>query len=637
MMRKILFILLLCIAGLWAAETESDTTAAPVKNPWKVSFIGNHLYSDEQLALELDIPEEFGIVDTTRQDFLMRVARTNLELLYYSAGYFSYNAKLEVLRNHVDSKDSVPYTLYRFRMEEGVPYKFSEMKIEGTDSIETPVTLSGLRFKPGSDYDPLVVSDDVQQIQVLFREQGYLHVRADYLEYLDTLNHLVNVEIYIDPGKQIRMGDFSSQTQKPARIARLDTTDKQGLSDTAWLNSLWRIPKGEVINGKTYTTFRSKLLSTQIFTSIHLEDSPRNDSLSDVHFSAVERMPGEARYSVFFEEVYGFGASAMVKHKNFLGRFHEGSASILVAQNKQELTLGYANPLLFGTRFNFIPTAIRFDDHISFNHEKTSPPAYPDSTEERYEIINRGDLTFGLSKNIRFRSTIDTRFVQKNESRLFKVKGETALAFDFTDDYFNPTIGLRFAPKLGAGANFIGNIRNAEMKGNPYTYGELTSTGYLPLFGPFLTAGSVSYGMFFDKAMEDDARIFYQGGSRTVRGYRFRSIYPSYTSYDEDGEEVINTGLTPKYLRFNVELRINSPFEAIKNWQLVEFYDWAHVSDKNSSLYSGKTDAALGTGIRYKWEFLTLRLDYTFKKDFSNWGMESFSFQRINFDLSQAF
>ncbi len=636
-MQKLLWILLFFSVALWAIEPDADTTAVPIKNPWKVSFIGNHLYSDEELAIELDIPEEFGIVDTTRQDFLMRVARTNLELLYYSAGYFSYTAKLEVLRNHVDKNDSVPYTLYRFRMEEGKPYKFSKMHIEGGDSTADTVKLTGLRFKEGSDYDPLVVPDDVQQIQVLYREKGYLHVRADYLEYLDTLNHQVNVEIYIEPGKQVRMGDFSSHTQKPPRIAKLDTTDTEGLSDTAWLNSLWRIPKGEVINGKTYATFRSKLLSTQIFTSIHLEDSPRNDSLSDIHFSAVERMPGEAHYSVFFEEVYGFGASAMVKHKNFLGHFHEGSASILVAQNKQELTLGYANPLLFGTRFNFIPTAIRFDDHISFNHEKTSPPAYPDSTEERYEVINRGDLTFGLSKNIRFRATLDTRFVQKNESRMFKVKGETALAFDFTDDYFNPTKGLRFAPRLGAGANFTGSIRNAEMKGNPYTYGELTSTGYLPLFGPFLSAGSVSYGRFFDKAMEDDARIFYQGGSRTVRGYRFRSIYPSYTSTDEEGEEVIHTGLTPQYLRFNVELRINSPFEAIRNWQLVEFYDWTHVSDKNSGLYSGKTNAAFGTGIRYKWEFLTLRLDYTFKKDFSNWGMESFSFQRINFDLSQAF
>lgn len=633
-MTRILALLLCIFSGILAAEP-ADSAETVVKNPWKVSFIGNRLYSDEQLAVELDVPEEFGIVDTTRQDFLMRVARTNLELLYYSVGHFGISVQMEILRNHTDPTDSVPYTLYRFRLAEGEPYRFSEIKIE-RDSAADSIPLKGLRFKPGDAYDPTVISDDVQQIQVLYRENGYLHVRADYLEYLDTLNHLVSVEIYVEPGKRVRMGNFSSETKKPANIAKLDTNDTAGLSDTAWLNGLWRIPKGEVINGKTYTAFRTKLLSTQIFSSIHLDDSPRSDSLSDIRFSAVERMPGEARYSVFFEEVYGFGASAVVKHKNFFGRFHEGSASLLVAQNKQELTLGYANPLLFGTRFNFIPTAIRFDDHISLNHEKTSPPAYPDSLEERYEVINRGDLTFGFSKNIRFRASIDTRFVQKNELRLFKVKGETAVSFDFTDDYFNPTKGLRFAPKLGAGANFTGNISDPQMEGNPYTYGEIVGTGYLPLAGPFLSAASISYGRFFDKAMEDDARIFYQGGSRTVRGYRFRSIYPGYTTTDDDGEEVIRTGLTPEYLRINGELRINSPFEATRNWQLVEFFDWTRVSDKDAT-YKGRTDAAFGTGIRYKWQFLTLRLDYTFKKDFSDWSPESFAFGRVNFDLSQAF
>lgn len=633
-MKRILALLLCLLSGLLAAEP-ADSVETPVKNPWKVSFIGNRLYSDEQLAVELDIPEEFGIVDTTRQDFLMRVARTNLELLYYSAGYFSISVQMEILRHHTDPTDSVPYTLYRFRLDEGELYRFSEIKIE-RDSASDSIPLKGLRFKPGDAYDPTIISDDVQQIQVLYRENGYLHVRADYLEYLDTLNHQVSVEIYVEPGKQVRMGNFSSETKKPSNIAKLDTNDTAGLSDTAWLNGLWRIPKGEVINGKTYAAFRTKLLSTQIFSSIHLDDSPRSDSLSDIRFSAVERMPGEARYSVFFEEVYGFGASAVVKHKNFFGRFHEGSASLLVAQNKQELTLGYANPLLFGTRFNFIPTAIRFDDHISLNHEKTSPPAYPDSLEERYEVINRVDLTFGFSKNIRFRASLDTRFVQKNELRLFKVKGETTVSFDFTDDYFNPTKGLRFAPKLGAGANFTGNIRDPQMEGNPYTYGEIVGTGYLPIAGPFLSAASISYGRFFDKAMEDDARIFYQGGSRTVRGYRFRSIYPGFTTTDDDGEEVIHTGLSPEYLRLNGELRINSPFEATRNWQLVEFFDWTKVSDKDAS-YKGKTRAAFGTGLRYKWQFLTIRLDYTFKKDFSDWNPESFAFGRINFDLSQAF
>lgn len=622
---KILLLITFCVSALFG-ET--------VKHPWKVSFEGNDLYSNSQLEQELDLPEEFGLVDTSRQDFLMKLAQANIELLYYSNGYFSFKSTLKINKNATDD-NSTKYTLYSFDISEGQVYTFNELSII-RDGGEDSVKISGLRFSRGNKYDPLVVSDDVQRLQTLYRNNGYLHVRADYIESLDTLHHVVNVEIYIEKGTQVLMGNFSSAVQKPSNFNNGDSTKSEGLSDTAWLSGLWRVPKGEIINGRTYTSFRTKLLSTQMFSSAKMEDSLRTDGLSDIHFNAVERIPGESRYSIFYEEEYGFGASATAKHKNFFGHFHEGSASILVAQNKQELTLGYANPLLFGTRFTFIPTAIRFDDHISLNHEKISPPAYPDSLEERYEVINRGDLTFGLSKNIHFRGTIDTRFVQKNEDRLVKLKLESAITFDFTDDYFNPEKGVRFAPTVGTGANFSGNIKDPELTGNPYTYGEITTSGYLPIYGPFLGAASASYGRFFAETIEDDARMFYQGGSRSVRGYRFRSIYPSYTT-KEDGEEVIHTGLTPRYIRLNGELRTNMPFNAIKNWQLVQFYDWTKVSDKDSKTYASKTEASLGAGIRYKWQFLTLRLDYTLKKDFDNWGPEAYKFARVNFDLSQAF
>ena len=196
----------------------------------------------------------------------------------------------------------------------------------------------------------------------------------------------------------------------------------------------------------------------------------------------IERVPGEVRYGFFFEEIYGFGASAYAVHKNFFGKFNEFSTSFQIAQHKQEITLGYANPLLFGTSFTFIPTAIRFEDHLTFNHEKINPPAYPDSVEERYEIINRGDLTFGITNNIKFRGTIDTRYVNKNEDKLFKLKGEIALTFDYTNDYFNPTKGVRVFPTVGIGTNFSG--KHNYQDGRVYTYGELTANVYMPKMTP---------------------------------------------------------------------------------------------------------------------------------------------------------
>ncbi len=610
----------------------SETT---IKHPWTLKFEGNQLFSAFQLEQQLDLPEEFGLIDTSRQNFLMKLAKGNIELLYYSKGYFSSRIQLDIQKQFVSADSS--YTLYLFEIEEGERYKFDAFSVEKKNSQDINLIVAkDLHIAQGEYYDPIIVSDDIQEIRTLYRNHGYLHANIDYLERLDTTRHTVNVEIFVEPGTQVKMGNFTSSVQKSPQFKDSLGQMQPGLSDTAWINSLWQVRKGEVLNGKKYASFRSKLFSTQMFTQVKLDDSLRTDGLSDIHFQAIERIPGEAHYSTFYEELYGFGASAAAKHKNFFGHFHEGSLSLLVAQNKQELTLGYANPLLFGTGLIFIPTAIRFDDRIIFNHEKIAPPAYPDSLEERLEVINRGDLTFGLSKNIRFRGTIDSRFVQKNEDRLVKLKFETALTFDYTDDYFNPTKGVRLAPTAGVGANFSGSIRNPELSGHPYTYTEVTLSGYIPLFGPLLGALSGSYGQFFKSSIEDDARIFYQGGSRSVRGYRFRSIYPSYTS-EEDGDSVIYTGLTPRYFRVNEELRLNIPINALKNWQVVQFWDWAMVTDRESDVYKGAENASLGFGIRYKWQFLTLRLDYAFKKQFEDWGPESYQFSRVNFDLSQAF
>lgn len=606
-----------------------------IKNPWVTVFQGNEKFSSYQLEQQLDLPDEFGVIDTARQDFLMKLAQGNIESLYNSQGYFSLQMRLNIQRKSPGT--DFAETIYTFDISEGARYRFNDFVIENENPVDSlSINQKRLRFSPGKDYDPTVVSDDAQEIRTQYRNEGYLHAVIDYLEQLDTLNHLVNVKIYVNSGTKVRMGNFRSETRRPPQFK--DSTGKKasGLSDTTWLNGLWRVKKGDVIDGKKYTSFRSKLFSTQMFSQVKMEDSLRGDGLSDVHFDAVERIPGNAQYSTFYEEEYGFGVSAEARHRNFFGHFHEGSLGLLVAQNKQEATIGYANPLLFGTSFTFIPTAIRFDDHLSFNHEKISPPAYPDSIEERYEVINRGDITFGLSDAIHVRGTLDSRFVQKNEDRLVKVKFETAVTFDYTDDYFNPTKGIRAMPTVGTGANFSGSIKDPQLTGNPYSYGEFTLNGYIPLWGPFFGALSGSYGQFFNPTIEDDARMFYQGGSRSVRGYRFRSIYPSYTSV-EDGDTVINTGLTPRYLRINEELRFNIPVRKLQNWQLVQFYDWAHVSDAESGTYKERTDASLGGGIRYKWQFLTLRIDYAFKKKFGDWGFEPYQFSRFNFDLSQAF
>jgi len=634
-MKRIAVLLLVLASLLWAGDD--------AKHPWYVEINGNKAFSNFQLEEQLDIPEEFGQMDTTKQDFLMRLSIENIKALYYTRGYYSLDMVLDIRREYV-SEDMIRRG-YFISIRDGERYKFSGVKLVVPDENKINIDPQDLSISKENFYNQEDIAEDLQKIQAAYRKEGYLHVHISSVEMLDTAKKKIYVEISVNPGAKVMMGNMVSTSQRSVEKGKNQDTEA-GLTDTAWLSGLWRIKQGELIDGNQYNSFKSKLFSTQLFTQVRMSDTLREDGLSDVHLNVTERTPGETRYGFFYEEIYGFGALAHARHKNFFGRFHEFSANLQLAQHKQEASIGYANPLLFGTSFSFIPTAIRFEDRLTLNHEKINPPAYPDSIEERYEIINRSDLTFGITSHIRFRGTLDTRYVAKNnieindtennEDKMLKLKGEIALTFDYTDDYFNPTKGFRLAPTLGAGTNWNGDLRSFDMIGNPYTYGEMTINAYCPIFWTFYGALSGSAGRFFAKAIEDDARVFYQGGSRSVRGYRFRSIYASYESENDEGETIINTGLTPTYFRFNEELRWMFPWKGWRHWQLVQFYDWAKVTD-NEDIYKSARNESLGLGIRYRWQFLTFRLDYAFKKDLSNWNAEGFAWSRFAFDLSQTF
>lgn len=644
-------ILLICALLFFSSIAFADNDD---KSPWSVSIEGNKVFSTFQLNEQLDIPDEFGQLDTIKQDFLMRLSSENIKALYFSRGYFSLDLKLEINREPL-SNGNIQRN-YDITVSEGECYKFNDAKIISAGDEPIPIDLASLKITKHRYYNQDDISEDLQEVQKAYRKQGNLHVYISSEEHVDTTAKQINVIINVNPGPKVLMGNIITTTQRVINKNERKQTPEEGLTDTSWLSSLWRIPKGEIIDGNQYFNFKSKLYSTQLFTQVKLNDSLREDGLSDVHLDVIERVPGEARYGFFFEEIYGFGAMAYADHKNFFGKFNEFSTSVQIAQHKQEITLGYANPLLFGTAFTFIPTAIRFVDRLSFNHEKINPPAYPDSIEERYEIINRGDLTFGITNNIRFRGTIDTRYVNKNEDKLFKLKSEIGLTFDYTNDYFNPTKGIRVFPTAGLGTNFSG--KNDYEDGHIYTYGEATVNLYMPLFWTLYGALSGSVGRFFNTAIEDDARVFYQGGSRSVRGYRFRSIYASYTSEvpttittkDEDGsvvtkdttKEVTNTALTPMYFRINEELRWTLPWKSLRAWQIVQFFDWAKVMDMKDEQFNSSQEGSLGLGIRYHWQFLTFRLDYAIitgltSVDESKKNSTRFKWGRFAFDLSQAF
>jgi len=615
---------------------------------WKLEITGAKIYSEGFLIEQLDLPVEMDAVSPERRSFIIKLAKVNLDDFYQNNGYFSEKINLSIEEELVDS--SIVET-YMFEVYEGEKYKFGEAYIELAPEAESLIGVNELSVPKGTYYDPERINNDQKNIRGVYQENGYLHIMLNHFEYIDTVEKKVDVRYIVDPRKQVRMGKFRSVIFRSGLMPG-QTEPERGLSDTAWINKLWEIPQDSIINGEYFFSFRTKLFSTQLFSQVHLEDTLQENGLSDITLTAYERIPGEAYYGFFYEQLYGFGVSVSSLHKNFfgLGSFHEFGISAMLAENRQELSFNYAHPLLFGTGVSWIPTAIRLDERILFNHEILPTPVNPDSLVERWEIANRMSLSFGLpslfSGNVRTRNTFDFRFLRLQEDDYFKIKGEVSLIFDWTDNSFDPIRGIKLIPSFGAGGELQHESFQKFKKTKSlqdlidiglthgFTYVDASALVYIPLKRRFLlSAFAFGFGNIFNNAAEDDAQTFYQGGGRTLRGYRFRSVFPSKEEIVKDSIKTIG-GRSPQYFRINEELRFILPWPS-RNWQLVQFIDWANISDSDKS-FNTDNAVSLGFGFRYKWQFLTFRLDYALKTEFDDFKPDKFSFSHIVFDLSQA-
>jgi outer membrane protein assembly factor BamA len=164
-MRYLIALLLLAFALVHADEN--------VKHPWYTDFYGNHIFSNFQLNEQLDIPDEFGQLDTTKQDFMMRLSSENIKSLYYSRGYFSLDMKMEIRREFF-SIDSMQRG-FLFTINEGERYRFNGVSITGTTTDDVEIKLNALNTNQDRFFEQEDIAEDIQYIQSAYRRQGYLH------------------------------------------------------------------------------------------------------------------------------------------------------------------------------------------------------------------------------------------------------------------------------------------------------------------------------------------------------------------------------------------------------------------------------------------------------------------------------
>lgn len=508
-----------------------------------------------------------------------------------SAGRLEASCRLRVVS--MDSARDEAQLLVEY--EEGPQYRFRRpvLRFESDSGPGIPPERD-LPVRQGEDYAQEKVSELLQAVSEFYQSKGWLDVSATPEVRIDTATDSVEIVLDVVPGRAAVFGGFNS------------TFEGKHLTNQDFLRELWGVEAGDTLSSKDLSKFNRKLYRTRLFSTVRMERGPMegDSGRTKVDLVLKERAPGVVEGALSWEPTFGWGLEGTVRHRNVLGRFHELSLLGNVAEREQHLRAGYATPLFFGT-------PISLDYGLTVKQQTAG--LVDDKVAREFSAANEGTFSYPPTDWASVSLSLETErltkhFLTGSSKVLYQYAVVMGGALDFRDEPFDPVSGWTLRGLVGNGGQFGFD--------STYTWVQSQGKAWVPLFWRFLSAGALESGMFLNSTTVDGAGIFWQGGSRSVRSWKFNQAKV------EVGE---GEALRPRYLRASGELRFNLPW----NVQVVGFEDWARLWNQGEEpdlADPSKAWIGYGVGLRYRISLLSLRLDYSFGR-----GPEMFAF-----DLAQA-
>lgn len=539
----------------------------------------------------VDVPDSLARMEHREQEWWLQSAQAAVVSASRAAGRMEAACRVEFLM--LDSARNEAKVLISY--EEGPVYHFAAPLLRFADDSGpgTPPPRA-LPIRGGDVYSQERVSEHLQAVVEFYRRRGWLDASATPAVRADTSEDSMHLVVDVSVGRVAVFGGFSV------------SFDGKALTDTGFLRDLWGVEEGDTLRSEALAKFNRKMYRTRLFSSVRIDRRPMEDDSSRTRVSLVlkERKPGVVEGAVSWEPTFGWGLEGVVRHRNAFGRFHEFSVTGNVAEREQHLRGGYATPLLFGTPISL--------DYGLTAKQQSAGLVDPDPVRE-FSLSNEGTFSYPPTDWASLSLTLNTeRLTKYYEMAPSQVLYQYAVilggVLDFRDEPFDPISGWTLRGVLGNGGQFGFD--------STYTWVQSQGKAWVPLFWRFLSATALEGGMFLNSTTVDGAGIFWQGGGRSVRSYKYNEakVVPA------EGE-----ALRPRYLRASAELRMNLPW----NVQLVEFQDWARLWNEGEEPdldAISKAWIGYGFGLRYRISLLSLRLDYSLGRGSERWA----------FDLAQA-
>ncbi len=528
-------------------------------------------------------------------------------------------------------------------IDEGERYNFGKVELKTLDNSIPLVQKSELKIQPGEPYNGNFPQTDLRYIRRKYGEQGY--VKRIIRQTFNINDSLKNVDVIyqIDPGYVMVFDTLIIHNKREGK-----QSEKPGLTNIQMIQNLLSIEKGEKVMLSKLGLFKSRLKSTQNFNYIRLRDSSlvQGKPGSALILDLEERVPGRLNSSLFWESQDGLGVESIWQRRNLMGRFYEGKALLRLAQRRQRVLLGLANPLLFGYK-------LRLSNELDMNWRQNA--GLNDN-----ESIFEANLSSSLIKPIyqtKFISRLEFESTPENSQSavspdVIRLGREQVIKLNFiqswdvplVDNDFNPKKGMRFKFIWGNGGTVVQDEVFAISR-QRHNWLELKNSFYYSLPSYLIWAWRFDVGSFFSEGGANSRR-FFMGGRNSIRNQDLWDVCPEINEVitgDDNLEQNCNLDVAPSYFLTSFEFRLelfqlfsfaqSSNLRFMENLQLVPFWDYGRIWNMGNSYKSGGRGMDVGLGLRIPVVIFNVRLDYAVGyKAGLQWDK-----WRIQFDLAQAF
>ena len=471
-------------------------------------------------------------------------------------------------------------------VEVGPLYHLRKVTIEG-EIPENARAKLGIRSG-----DPAVASEVLkaqERLLTALQEDGYALAAVDLpVAYEDPAAQVLDVTYKVRAGPRVDIGEIS-------------VTGLQHVNASIVRNRLL-VRTGERYSPSQIEKARQDLLSLGVFAGVTVRAVDQLDAQGRVPvvFDVQERLRRAVGLTAAYSTDLGGSARATWSHRNLFGNAEQLNLSAGITGLGGRATTGLGYNL---TAQYIKPDFLVRDQSLEFN---------VGAIRQKLDAYDQDALTAGVLLNRKFSDVWSAsvglaaereRIVQDSVTRDYTLLGvPVSVKYNSTgivNPLMDPVRGIRAALTVTPTQSFgASSATFVIIQGNAAAYIDLASIGWTAAPGRSVIAlrtliGSAQGASLF--SLPPDQR-FYGGGSGTVRGFRYQSIGPQFSSGKPIGGNSIDTA--------TIELRQR----LVGNFGAAAFIDAGQVS-ADSAPFQGTVRVGAGIGMRYYTPIGPIRLD----------------------------